>query len=45
MYIDPEYRSKGFASLLVAFWLELCGENNFYNFSTNLKQRKPFMIY
>lgn len=45
MFIKPENRGLGLASLLIASWIELCAENNFYNFTTNLRQRKPFLIY
>ncbi len=45
LYIKTECRNSGLASLLVANWLKLCMDNGFYNFTTNKKQRKPFLIY
>lgn len=44
-YIKKEYRGFGFASLLVAYWLHFGLENGYYHFTTNKKQRKPFLLY
>lgn len=43
--VNPEYRNKGFASLLASLWTWICMDNNFYEYVTNKKQRKPFLIY
>lgn len=45
VYIRPEYRNCGLASLLVSIWIQFC-LNNGYNFlGTNKTQRKPFLLY
>jgi len=44
-WVDPECRNKGFASLLTSLWTWICMDNNFYEYVTNRKQRKPFLLY
>lgn len=44
-YVKPEYRNSKIASLLISSWILFCIENNFNCLGTNLKQRKPFLIY
>lgn len=44
-YVDPEHRNSGFASLLTSLWTWICMDNNFYEYLTNKKQRKPFLLY
>lgn len=43
--VNPEFRNKGFASILASLWIWICMDNNFYEYLTNKKQRKPFLIY
>ncbi len=45
LYVKPEYRNLGIASLLVANWIEFCLDNNYIFLETNKKQRKPFLLY
>lgn len=45
LYVKPEARNLGIASLLIASWLKMCLERGFSTFTTNKKQRKPFLIY
>jgi len=45
IYVKKEYRNSGIASLLIASWLKLCMDYGYYNFTTNKKQRKPFLLY
>lgn len=44
-FVDEEYRSKGFASLLTALWTYISLDNDFYDCRTNRRQRKPFLLY
>ena len=45
LYIKPEYRNQGFASLLMAYYIDLMFSNEYLDLKTNLKQRKPFLLY
>ena len=45
IYVKPECRNIGIASLLVSSWLKKCMDYGYQNFTTNKKQRKPFLIY
>ena len=45
MYINPEFRGKGLASLFIATWIDLSFQNDLTNLSINRKQRKPFFLY
>lgn len=44
-YINPSYRNKGLASLLVANWIKVCYDNDIVRLKTNKKQKKPLLIY
>lgn len=44
-YINPSYRNKGLASLLVANWIKVCYDNDIVQLRTNKKQKKPLLIY
>lgn len=44
-YIKPEYRNNGFASFLVAKWIDFCFNNGYDFLGTNQSQRKPFLLY
>lgn len=44
-FVDAEYRNVGFASLLTSLWTWICMDNNFYEYVTSKKQRKPFLLY
>ncbi len=44
-YVKPEFRNNDFASLLTSLWTYICMDNNFYEYVTNKKQRKPFLLY
>ena len=45
LYIKPEFRGKGLASLLLASWIQFCLNYNFEILSTIKHQRKPFLLY
>lgn len=45
IYIKPDYRNTGLASLLLSYWIRFCLDNNFSYLSTNKKQRKPFLLF
>lgn len=44
-YINPLYRNKGLASLLIANWIKLCFDNDIVNLKTHKKQKKPLLLY
>lgn len=45
LYVKPEYRCTGLASLLISNWVQFCLDNDFNTLTTNTKQRKPFLLY
>lgn len=45
IFINPQYRNKGLASLLTSSWIRLCLDNDISCLDTIKKQRKPFLIY
>ena len=44
-FIKEEYRSNHLASLALSTYIKLCIDENIYEFETNKKQRKPFLLY
>lgn len=45
VYIRPECRNSGYASLLITNWIKLCLDNDIYDLRANKRQRKPFILY
>ena len=45
IFINPNFRNKGIASLLTSSWIRLCLDNNISCLDTIKRQRKPFLIY
>lgn len=45
VYVDEKYRNQGIAQLLISYWIIFCFDNGIYNLDTNIKQRKPFILY
>ena len=45
IYIKPEFRNTGLASLLVANWIKLCIDNDIEYLTTTGKQRKPALLH
>ena len=45
LYVKDEWRNKGLASLLMAYYITLMLDNNYLDIRTNFKQRKPFLLY
>lgn len=45
LYIAPQFRNKGLASLLVSSWIRICLDNEVEEIRTIQKQQKPFLIY
>ncbi len=43
--VKEEFRNNGIASLLISSWIKFCLDEGFYNLKTNLKQKKPFILY
>lgn len=45
LYVKPECRNNGLASLLISNWIKLCLDSGLYNLETIKKQRKPIFLY
>ena len=45
IYIKPEFRNNGLASLLVSSWIKFSLDTGIYNLETNKKQRNPALLY
>ncbi len=44
-FTDYQNRNKGYASLLFSSYIKLCLDEGINEFTTNRKQRKPFLLY
>ncbi len=44
-YINPDFRNKHFASLLLSLYIKMSLDSDITNLDTNKKQRKPFLLY
>lgn len=44
-FIHKNNRNQGLASLLTSYWISFCFDFGLINLKTNLKQRKPFLLY